>query len=46
VVALVLAKDLGLIPRTHMEAHYYLRYPACVSWCTDRQAGQALIEIK
>lgn len=39
---LVLAKDLGLIFSTHMEAHHLLGH----QWCTDIQAGNTLVHTK
>jgi hypothetical protein len=43
--AVALAKDLGSIPSTHIEAHHCLRDQAHV-WCTDIQTGNTLRHTK
>ena len=41
----LLAKDPGSIPSTHMKAKYFLRHQACM-WCTDTHSGKTFIHTK
>lgn len=42
---IVLARDQGSIPSTHVDTHHSLRLQACL-WCTDAHVGEAFIHMK